>query len=851
MTKVAIDFGTTNTVISIFNPETQTPQTVNIPQIAREITGINIIPSLVFVENPESIVVGEKVRQQFLRETQSARLFQAFKKDLIAEYRSPPRQIDGLTYTPELVCELFLLKLWNNLLTQNIQPDQVILTLPTAGFNSYLSWFEQFINRLNIPVVKIIDEATAAALGYSVNNPESLVLAIDFGGGTLDLSLVHTPKESPEKVLQGKTIATASAYIGGVDIDNWIAENYLQQMGLSSIYLKQSNWQNLLQVAEALKIQLSQTTAASATWIETAENIKEIHLTRTELERILAVNQLLPQVQQAIDEVLQIALTKGISKNQIEQVLLVGGSCMIPAVQQLIISYFGADKVKFEQPLTAVAYGALTLGKVGKRATNLKHSYALRLWQPATQTYSYFRLFNPGTSYPCRRQKPITLQAAYNGQQRLKIDLGELIEITKGEVTYDAQSGRMSSEVEQTSHFRPLEHPHPVYLIPLEPPGEINQDRIQVTFAINEQGTVVATVTDILRRRILVNKGVILETAPSITPTANNLPPDAAVFGSEQEIYSEVVELPYQKEDLVKNSLNFDLLYILRGHSGAIKAIAFSPTGEIMASGSEDQTIKLWNLHTKTYPLTLQLHKKAITCLAFSPDKPLLATGSEDTSVILWHWKTGEALKTFTDHHEQIFSLTFSCDGQTLASGGWDNYINLRQVYQQSLPTRLPANSGGLAQIAFSLDGQTLVSCGDKTVNVWNYKTPRLLHTKIIHLDLVTNIAISPDGQTLATSGGMQDQTIKLWHLSSGELLNTFSLKSLTSTLTFSPGGDLLVSANGKNINFWEVETGKLHHTILAQGANIICLAFSPDGEKLVSGSADGIIKVWGIRSTT
>jgi len=846
VTKVAIDFGTTNTVISILAPNTQTPQTVKLPQLTREVNGVNLVPSLVFIENPETIIVGEKAREKFLQTPQTERLFQGFKKDLAAEYRSPARQIDGLTYTSELVCELFLLKLWNELLTQNIQPSQVIFTLPLAGFDLYYNWFKQFATKINVPTVQIIDEPTAAANGYTINQPESIILAIDFGGGTLDLSLVTTPKNPGAKVVKGKAIATASAYLGGIDIDNWISENYLQQIGLSKIYLNSISWQNLLQVAESLKIKLSQTIEATGSW-KNAEGIsQEICLNRKELERILTSEQLLDQIKQTLDEILQTALTKGIGKNEIKQVILVGGSCLIPAVQKLIIDYFGQEKVKLNKPLTAVSFGALSIGESEEILTNLEHSYALRLWEKETQTYTNFRLFNPGTRYPCRRQKPIILQAATDGQLFLRLELGKLI--NKGEVTYDAESGKMGTTVEQQSEYQPLDHPHqPQYIVPLQPPGEIDKDRLMVAFAVNEQGIVIATVTDLLRRRILVNKGVPLETVPSHPPSTTIPSPDAAVFGREQNVESQVVELPVVQKNLVKHLRQVEILHTLKGHSGSVKAIAISPDSKLLASGSQDTSIRLWSLHKCTWWRTLEIHNKPVTSLAFSPDKPLLASGSEDNQVILWITKTCEAARTFTDHNNPVFSLAFSENGQILASGGWDNYINLRQVFGRSLPTRLPANSGGIALLAFSSDGQTLVSCGDKTVNVWNINTRSLIYSLTAHSDLVISIAISPDGQTLATCGGMQDKTIKLWHLSSGELLhNCTGVVNSASNLVFHPSGDILASANYNKIHFWDVGTGKLQHSLTGNGANILCLAFSPDGEQLVTGDADGIITVWG-----
>lgn len=108
----------------------------------------------------------------------------------------------------------------------------------------------------------------------------------------------------------------------------------------------------------------------------------ELILNQTELAEILEQNQLLEQLREAIDEILVTALNKGTSKAAIEQVLLVGGSCQIVAIQQLIISYFGKSKVKLSRPFEAFAHGALVLGQAIAIADYLRHSYAIRIWKP-------------------------------------------------------------------------------------------------------------------------------------------------------------------------------------------------------------------------------------------------------------------------------------------------------------------------------------------------------------------------------------------------------------------------------------------------------------------------------------
>lgn len=513
---IAIDFGTSNTVVCTQDPVTQTPRTLKFDRLSRrfETVGgqVNVVPSLVFVKENNQLVLGEQVRSQRLGFAQPERLFQTFKRDLAADYQPPARQIDGYSYTAESVSEVFLSSIWQQLLHQQLQNDRVIFTVPVGAFERYLSWFRDLADKLDLPDVHLVDESTAAALGYAVQQPGSVVLVVDFGGGTLDLSLVRTVAASGgQKVLRAEVLAKSDAYVGGVDIDAWIVEHYLQQIGSSRAEVKEIGWQNLLELAEKLKIQLSTAQQAKDSWFDDENFMShELQLSRVGLEEILEARQLLEQLRQALDEVLAIAHTKGISKAQIEQVLLVGGSCQIPAVQQLVISYFGRQRVKLDKPFEAVAHGALALGQVVEVNDYLRHGYAIRLWEPHARNYSYFTLFDKGIKYPCQRSEPLTLQVATEGQREIRLDIGEVAEVSQAEVTYDAQGRMTSSQLNRQEQFRSLSSPHEqICVAHFEPPGQTGVDRIEVAFEVNEQRVLLATVKDLLTARVLVDRGAI------------------------------------------------------------------------------------------------------------------------------------------------------------------------------------------------------------------------------------------------------------------------------------------------------------------------------------------------------
>ena len=515
MTLIAIDFGTSNTVVSLLEADTGLPTTLRLPGISRlfkrtntagELYEIPVVPTLVFIKSPTEWILGEPVRSQRLGLAQPDRLFKAFKRDLATDFQPSPRQLDGESYSAEYISEKFLQQIWQQILQQNIQPTQVIFTVPVGAFERYLDWFRGVADRLQVPV-QLVDESTAAALGYAIDRPGSLVLVIDFGGGTLDLSLVRTQAATGDATtLKADVLAKSDAYLGGEDIDMWIVEDYLQQIGATRSTIGEVGWQNLLAIAERLKMRLSATASAKESWLdETTFMAHELALDRPRLEAILEARQLLEQLRQALDEVLAIALGKGIRKADIEQVVLVGGSCLIPAVQQLILSYFGKQRVKLNQPFEAVAHGALALGRIHQLQDYLRHSYAIRLWEPYSKTYTYLPLFEAGLTYPCQRSELLTLQVATERQTEIRLDIGEVANVAQAEVTYDDQGRMTSTTLRRQDAYRSLDITNEqVCVAHLDPPGQVGVDRITVAFEVTEQRVLVATVRDLLTEQVLV-----------------------------------------------------------------------------------------------------------------------------------------------------------------------------------------------------------------------------------------------------------------------------------------------------------------------------------------------------------
>jgi hypothetical protein len=291
---------------------------------------------------------------------------------------------------------------------------------------------------------------------------------------------------------------------------------------------------------------------------------------------------------------------------------------------------------------------------------------------------------------------------------------------------------------------------------------------------------------------------------------------------------------------------------ILTGHTDEVFSVAFSPDGRLLASGSCGQgniiictqgEIRLWDVATGSLVRSLTGHTSWINSVAFSPDGRLLASGSADSTIRLWEVATGEELLTLYDYF--VRSVAFSPDGRLLASGSDDKTIKLWDVGGR-LVRILTGHTDRVRSVAFSPDGRLLASGSrDKTIKLWEVASGREVRTLSGHTGSVTSVAFSPDGRLLAS--GSADDTIKLWEVASGREVRTLSGHTdWVTSVAFSPDGRLLASGSYDNtIKLWEVASGNLVRTLIGHTDGVTSVAFSPDGQLLASGSGDWTIRLW------
>ena len=284
----------------------------------------------------------------------------------------------------------------------------------------------------------------------------------------------------------------------------------------------------------------------------------------------------------------------------------------------------------------------------------------------------------------------------------------------------------------------------------------------------------------------------------------------------------------------------------LTGHTGKIYSVAFSSDSRTLASGSWDNTVRLWDAVTGAHRRTLTGHMNAVLSVVFSPDGRTLASGSFDKTVRLWDGVTGVLRCTLTGHADWVYSVAFSPDGRTLASGSDDTTIRLWDVGTGVHQRTLVGHTGPVRSVAFSSDSRTLASGSwDKTVCLWDGITGTHQRTLAGHKDWVYAVTFSPDGRTLAS--GSWDHTIRLWDAVTGEHLRTLTGHTAgVYCVAFSPDGRTLASGGlDKTVRLWDSATREHLRTLTGHADAVYSVAFSPDGERLATGSWDETIRLF------
>ncbi|VXD21906.1 WD-40 repeat protein [Planktothrix serta PCC 8927] len=284
---------------------------------------------------------------------------------------------------------------------------------------------------------------------------------------------------------------------------------------------------------------------------------------------------------------------------------------------------------------------------------------------------------------------------------------------------------------------------------------------------------------------------------------------------------------------------------ILDGHEkNSVLSVAVSPDNQLIASASDDKTIKLWTREGKVIK-TLEGHQDSVWFVTFSPNSQLIASASKDKKIKLWT-KDGTIIRTLEGHKDEVKWVSFSPDGQQIASASKDKTVKIWSLDGRLIQT-LNGHQKTVLSVVFSPDGQQIASSSeDGIINLWT-RQGKLIKTIKAHSQPIWSISFSPDSQIIASAS--DDKTVKLWNRE-GELIRTLEgHQQAVNTVDFSRDGHLIATGStDTTIKIWTKE-GSLISTLQGHKDIINQVSFSKQEERLVSASKDGIVRIWSLQA--
>jgi molecular chaperone DnaK len=432
--RLAIDFGTSNTRIALWNEAAHQAELVTIPDISGIDTYINSEGSKIDVPFINSLInysgnqvwIGRQVQEHGRVESHST--FR-WMKHYVSNRLELPRNIEGKRISfPDAATDFLSLVIRYTAAHIGLGNEEVAFTVPVEAYEHYQDWLIGVCEKAGITRYRLIDEASAAALGYGVNvRANQVFMVFDFGGGTLDVSIVKM-EDKPTGGKCCRVLGKGGAEIGGSTVDKWIYDDLLSKARIRPDDVRHLSTLILLE-AEKAKKKLTTDDSADILIIDPDKNkiIINHRYTRTQFEDLLESHGMFSTMQGTIDVALRLASEKGYNRDRINDVLLVGGSSLIPSVRRSVRQLF-CDRVKYHKPLESVVLGGAAFISDEVSIINVvKHDYALMGYDSQLQDYVYRLLVESGTVYPtddglCE----LTVKAALDNEEFLGIDIYEV-----------------------------------------------------------------------------------------------------------------------------------------------------------------------------------------------------------------------------------------------------------------------------------------------------------------------------------------------------------------------------------------------------------------------------------------
>lgn len=511
--KMSVDFGTSNTVVSVWDEATRRPRSLHLPEISRIVSCLDremyVIPSLIHFDAAGRSTIGDAVVARKL-ETSKATFRRL--KSRIRDGHPANVLIHGKRTTYQEAAGQFLKEVLRHAVAElGESPDIVAVSVPVDSFEAYNRWISEAVVTGGDRTYRVVDEPVAAAIGYGARAAGTRPWMIfDLGGGTLDVAVVLFDGERDE-VPACRVLGKHGIDLGGEDMDDWLADEVMKRHNEKT---DSSSFEDLkrLVVKECrlAKEKLSTRNEASVMVVNpfTGKVLSE-SFTRAGFEELLARRHVFKRVDSVIDAALRMAEGKGYTVSDIARVVMVGGGSFIPSLQAHLRGRFG-NLVLLESPLDAVANGACILLSGCECIDFITHCYAVKAVNAATGLHEYHVIVPAGTPYPnaaVLAERKIT--ATRDGQERLGLEIYEVSPagdgggISGGNGSNAAAVRKRFSEQQLKSmEHRFVNRDQATFLI-AEPPARRGDFRFKVEFSLDEYRRLVITSYDLATGRTL------------------------------------------------------------------------------------------------------------------------------------------------------------------------------------------------------------------------------------------------------------------------------------------------------------------------------------------------------------
>lgn len=526
--RIGIDFGTANTVVAGWNETADRGEPIPLPgfDMLREGTvGVTqrVIPSLIMFEHEDRKIGAQVVENPAL--VDDPRVFRSTKSVIRGNVVDVPRDLGFRLITAREAATTFLSDVMASAILATGPDVEIVATAPVEAFDTYRDWLVREVGEtIQMSRIRVVDEATAAAVGYSSRmRPGDSFLVFDFGAGTLDVSVVRV--EEPELMRSGagvRAVSKAGVDLGGDHIDYLLTQHVLDPLNLP---MGDTAWLNALtrqtlQSAERAKSLLTREHHATIHVPLAPDNVVPVEVTRADFAQLLRDKNITQRANMTLNRAVTAADGKGVPADSLTHVFMVGGSSLIPAIQDVVFNAFPREIVHVDRPLEAVAAGAAGIAGGVELMDHIQHDYAIRHVNPTTGAYEYTTLVSAGTEYPT--PEPIathTIRATRDGQKHLGLAIYEMAHATfqqaSGdlEIMFDANGGAQAvvatAQSKQEKSRLWLNEDSPTFL-EAKPPGRANADRFRLEFRIDAQKRLTVSAFDIERRDwVLVEQPVV------------------------------------------------------------------------------------------------------------------------------------------------------------------------------------------------------------------------------------------------------------------------------------------------------------------------------------------------------